>query len=90
MVLALSNLAHIAKSQGDYAMARTTYETALAAFRSSGDVRGIASALNGLGDVALAQGDYVGARRLYEESLSKFQQVEDDRGVAAVLRILAI
>jgi tetratricopeptide (TPR) repeat protein len=88
VVLALSNLARIAKSQGDYGMARTTYETTLAVFRSNGDVRGVAFALNGLGDVALAQGDYSTARRLYDESLSKFQQIEDHWGVGGVLRDL--
>jgi tetratricopeptide (TPR) repeat protein len=88
VVLALSNLARIAKSQGDYDMARTTYETTLAVFRSNGDVRGVAFALNGLGDVALAQGDYASARRLYDESLSKFQQIEDHWGAGGVLRDL--
>ncbi|HEV3198256.1 MAG TPA: protein kinase [Bryobacteraceae bacterium] len=88
VVLALSNLARIAKSQGDFGMARTTYETTLAVFRSSGDVRGVAFALNGLGDVALAQGDYATARRLYDESLSKFQQIEDHWGAGGVLRDL--
>jgi predicted ATPase len=88
VTLALSNLAQIAKSQGDYGIARSTFETTLAAFRSSGDVRGIASALSGLGDVAFAQGDYAGARRRYDESLSKFKQIEDHWGAGAVLRDL--
>jgi tetratricopeptide (TPR) repeat protein len=74
--------------QGDYAMARTTYERCLQAFRSNGDLRGMASALNGLGDVALAEGDYAEARRLYHESLAKFQQIKDDWGVAGGLRDL--
>jgi len=87
-VLGLSNLANIAMKQGDYAMARTTHERCLQAFRSNGDVRGLASALNGLGDVALAEGDYPEARRLYDESLAKFQQIKDDWGVAGGLRDL--
>jgi predicted ATPase len=87
-VLGLHNLANIAKKQGDYAIARTAYETTLEAFRSTGDIRGMAVALNGLGDVAAAQGDLEGARRLYDDSLAQFQQIEDLWGVAGVLRDL--
>ncbi len=87
-VLGLNNLANIAKKQGDYAIARSAYESTLEAFRSSGDIRGIAAALNGLGDVAAAQGDLAGARWFYEDSLKKFQQIEDSWGVAGVLRDL--
>ncbi len=88
VVFGLNNLGNIAKKQGDYAMARTAYETTLDAFRSTGDVRGVAAALNGLGDVAAASGDLAGARRLYDDSLEKFRQIEDDWGVAGVLRDL--
>jgi tetratricopeptide (TPR) repeat protein len=87
-VLGLSNLANIAKKQGDYAIAHTAYETTLEAFRSAGDNRGMAVALNGLGDVAAAQDDFENARRLYEESLRQFQQIDDSWGVAGVLRDL--
>jgi predicted ATPase len=87
-VLGLHNLANISKKQGDYAIARTAYETTLEAFRSTGDIRGMAVALNGLGDVAAAQGDLEGARRLYDDSLAQFQQIEDLWGVAGVLRDL--
>ncbi len=87
-LLDLSNLANIAKKQGDYAIARTAYESTLEAFRAAGDIRGIAVALNGLGDVASAQGDSDGARRLYDDSLGKFRQIGDLWGVAGVLRDL--
>lgn len=85
-VFDLSNLANIAKRQGDYAIARTAYESTLEAFRSAHDVRGMAVALNGLGDVAAAEGDLAGAGRLYEESLNMFRRIEDLWGVAGVLR----
>jgi predicted ATPase len=88
LVLGLNNLANIAKKQGDYAIARTAYETTLEAFRSTGDIRGMAVALNGLGDVAAAQGDLAGARRLYDDSLKQFEQIKDLWGVAGVLRDL--
>jgi tetratricopeptide (TPR) repeat protein len=87
-VLGLSNLASIAKKQGDYAVARTAYEATLEAFRSARDFRGMAVALTGLGDVAAAQGDLTDARRLYEESLKEFQQIGDLWGVAGVFRDL--
>jgi tetratricopeptide (TPR) repeat protein len=87
-VLGLTNLANIAKRQGDYAIARTAYQATLEAFRSAGDIRGMAAALNGLGDVAAAEGDVSDARRLHEESLSKFQQIGDPWGIATVLRDL--
>jgi tetratricopeptide (TPR) repeat protein len=87
-VLGLSNLANIAKKQGDYAVARTAYGATLEAFRSARDFRGMAVALTGLGDVAEAQGDVTEARRLYQESLKEFQQIGDLWGVAGVLRDL--
>ena len=87
-VLGLSNLANIAKKQGDYTIARTAYESTLEAFRSAGDARGMAVALNGLGDVAAAEGDVAEAQHLYEDSLKKFQQIGDLWGVAGVFRDL--
>jgi len=87
-VLGLSNLANIAKKQGDYAVARTAYDATLEAFRSARDFRGMAVALTGLGDVAAAQGDLTEAHRLYEESLKEFQRIGDLWGVAGVLRDL--
>jgi tetratricopeptide (TPR) repeat protein len=87
-VLGLTNLANIARKQGDYATARAAYEATLEAFRTAGDIRGTAVALNGLGDVAAAQEDIADARRLYQETLNKFQQIGDLWGVAGVLRDL--
>ena len=87
-ILGLSNLANIAKRQGDYAIARTAYESTLEAFRATGDRRGMAGALSGLGDVAAAEGDLTEARRLYEDTLKEFQRIGDAWGAAAVLRDL--
>jgi predicted ATPase len=87
-VLGLTNLANIARKQGDYATARAAYEATLEAFRTAGDIRGTAVALNGLGDVAAAQDDIADARRLYQETLNRFQQIGDPWGVAGVLRDL--
>jgi predicted ATPase len=87
-VLGLTNLANIARKQGDYAIARTAYEATLEAFRSAGDIRGTAVALNGLGDISAAQSAFSDARRLYDDSLSMFRQIGDLWGVAGVLRDL--
>jgi predicted ATPase/serine/threonine protein kinase len=87
-ILGLHNLANIATKQGDYKTAQATYEITLEAFRSTGDVRGVAVSLNGLGDVAAAMGNSAGAGQLYYESLTKFRQIDDPWGVAAVLRDL--
>ena len=87
-VLGLSNLAYIAKQQGDYAVARTAYNATLEAFRSARDFRGMAFALTGLADVAAAQGELTEAGGLYEESLKEFQRIGDLWGVAGVLRDL--
>jgi predicted ATPase/serine/threonine protein kinase len=88
VALALSNLANIAKHQGDYATARSTYERILEDYRSVGDNRGIAFTLNGLGDVAAREGDTARARAHYEESLARFRGIRDQWGTAGVLRDL--
>jgi predicted ATPase/serine/threonine protein kinase len=88
VALALSNLANIAKHQGDYATARTTYERILEDYRAVGDNRGIAFTLSGLGDVAVREGDYARARTHYDESLARFRGIHDPWGTAGVLRDL--
>jgi tetratricopeptide (TPR) repeat protein len=88
VALGLTNLANIAKKQGDYKTARSTYEEILEIFRSLGDVRGIASALGGLGDLAMAQEEYERARSYFEESLNRFRQIGDRWEFASVLRDL--
>jgi len=86
--LALSNLASIAKHQGDYVTARRTYERILEDYRAVGDDRGIAFTQNGLGDVAAREGDSAQARLHYQESLARFRAIHDEWGMAGVLRDL--
>jgi len=88
VMLGLTNLAAIAKKQGDFVTARTTYEKILQALGSSGDVRGIAFALNGLGEVAMAEGHYAEARQYHQESLARFRQIDSRWDIASVLRDL--
>jgi predicted ATPase len=86
VALALCNLANIAKHQGDYAAARSTYERILEDCRAVGDDRGTAFTLNGLGDVAAREGDSTRARTHYDESLALYRGIRDQWGTAGVLR----
>jgi tetratricopeptide (TPR) repeat protein len=86
--LVLSNLANIAKLQGDLETASRTYERILENFRSVGDRHGIAFTLNALGDVAAREGDAARARRHHEESLARFREMRDPWGTAGALRDL--
>ena len=75
----LSNLASVVKEQGDYELARSLYDEALATFREMVDETAAARVMNKQGDVARAQGDSAGARELYERSLATFRQVDRPR-----------
>jgi predicted ATPase len=88
VAVGLTNVANIAKKQGDHEAARRNYEKILEIFRSLGDVRGMASALNGLGDVAMAANESSRARNYYQESLERFRQNGDRWESASVLRDL--
>ena len=81
----LSNLANVAKLQGDNWGAGSLYKEALSIFRSIGDQTGVAWSMNYQGDVARDQGDSAAARTMYEESLSIFRELDDPWGVAGTL-----
>ena len=81
----LSNLASVAKLEGDYERSRALYAESLDAFRAVGDRAGVAWALNYQGDVARDQGDTSGARSLYERALTIFYELEDRWGIAGTL-----
>ena len=59
----------LAWKQGDFQVADSLHEDALALYRSLGDAAGIAETLNDLGNLALGRQDYETARRLHRESL---------------------
>ena len=59
---ALSNLAIVVNSQGDYSRARELYAECLAIFEALGDRTGVAWSLNHQGDAAREQGDWRTAR----------------------------
>ncbi|MGE3799003.1 MAG: tetratricopeptide repeat protein, partial [Thermomicrobiales bacterium] len=62
-------LANMCFDLGDYAEAKTRFETSLAIRRTLPEKALIANALNGLGLVAFAQGDLTQAQALHRESL---------------------
>ena len=82
---ALSNLAGVVKSQGDFQHASVLYGESLTVFRELGDRTGFAWALNHQGDVAREQGDSAAARSLYEQSLAMFRELNDRWGIAGCL-----
>ncbi|WP_066366050.1 AfsR/SARP family transcriptional regulator [Herbidospora mongoliensis] len=68
----------------------TTHETALAAVRRSGNVRGEAAMVYGLGSLALTRQRYPEARELLVEACDLFASVGEDHGHALALRNLAL
>jgi CHAT domain-containing protein/tetratricopeptide (TPR) repeat protein len=69
---ALSNLALVLESQGDYAAAKPLYERALDVLKESHGERhpAVATCQNNLADLLKAQGDYKAARALHERALA--------------------
>jgi len=87
---ALERLGQVARSQGNYPLARSYLEEALAHRRELADLGGIASELDALGWVALAQGDYAQARAFHEERLAIEQLLGHQTGIAAAIQSLGI
>ncbi|HEV2063275.1 MAG TPA: tetratricopeptide repeat protein, partial [Thermoanaerobaculia bacterium] len=85
---ALTGAGSLAQNQGDYEVARVTFEESLDLWREAGDEAGIASTLNNLGWVAWRRGDYEAARSLTEEGLSLHRKLRDQRGIAYSLNNL--
>jgi non-specific serine/threonine protein kinase len=59
-----------ATDHGEYAVAATFHERALAIWRRLADTSGLVASLHGVGDTALWQGDVGAARAAYDEGLS--------------------
>ena len=68
--------------QGDYAGARSFYESALTLGRNLGNRRVIAGTLGNMGTVATLQSDYAAARSCFEESLAIKRELGDKRDIA--------
>ncbi|HTC32095.1 MAG TPA: protein kinase [Bryobacteraceae bacterium] len=81
----LSNLASVAKLQGDFARARSLHTECLAIFGGLGDRTGIGWSLNSQGDIAREQGDSAAAQALYQQALVIFRELGDRWGIAGNL-----
>jgi tetratricopeptide (TPR) repeat protein len=84
----LSNLAILARFQGDTTVARKLHQEGLALRRELGDKSAIANSLNNLGNVALDQQDYTEARACLEEALGLLREVGDRWAIANSLNNL--
>jgi predicted ATPase len=86
---ARSNIAGVAKAEGNEALARTLLEQVVATSTARGDLQSLAAAQNALGDLAAAFGDADRARRHHHDSLVRFRQIDNPAGIARVLADLA-
>ena len=81
----LNALAALAGPQGNYDLAATAAEAALAIARDLGDIANIAWSLNVLGGVASLRGDHARAVILWEEALDLRRSLGDASAAALVL-----
>jgi predicted ATPase/DNA-binding SARP family transcriptional activator len=79
---ALNGAGVLAHHQGDYRLAASQFEEALAIYRQLGDRWGIASVLDGLGTVAQELGDYAAAHAYHAESMAIQRELQDRRAIA--------
>ena len=87
---AFSSAGVLARYQGDYEAAYSSYERALRLFRQQNDERGIASTLNNLGVVARVRGDYTAARTLHEQGLAIRRRLDNGEDLNASINNLGI
>ena len=80
----LINLAVVARTLGDHALAAERLEEALRLERAAGHTDGMILALGDLGDLARDQGDYAGAVERYREALGMGW---DNPGVRVVIEV---
>lgn len=87
---ALNGAGILARSQGDYAGARTYLEACLEIQKTLDDPVGVANVLNSLGLLAYVQGDHVRAADIHEQALAYRRDLGDQRGIAISLNNLAL
>jgi tetratricopeptide (TPR) repeat protein len=85
MANSLNNLGNLARTQGDFARARSVFEESLALQRELGNKQGIANAFLNLGTVAGAQGNTASARGLFEAGLALQREIGDKPGIVVAL-----
>lgn len=84
----LNVLGTLARFQGDYETARSSYEEALTVGKAANDLQQIAEASGGLGLVIYQQGDSATARKFIEEGLEISRRLDDKFGIVAALNSL--
>ena len=84
-ILPLANLADIALLRGNYAEAIALGEEAVAAWRESGYLWGIAQALGTVAAAACERGELAYAARAYDETLTHWLECADGRGIAGTI-----
>ncbi len=80
----------LARLQGDYPAARSSFDKSLALFQELENEEGTARVINDLGEVLRFRGDYADARSLLEESLARARAGGDQRGTARALTHLGL
>ncbi|MGH2617643.1 MAG: ATP-binding protein, partial [Thermomicrobiales bacterium] len=88
-LLPVANLADVALLRGDPMLAATLAEEAVAGWRETGYLWGIAQALGTAAAAASECGDQVRAARLYDEALTLWLDSDDGRGIAGTLAGIA-
>ncbi len=90
VVLALNNLALVARDRGDYATASALFQEALSLNQARADRRATALSLHNLSLTHLDQGAYDQARPLLEQALALFRGLGDQRSLGLSLLSLGI
>jgi hypothetical protein len=85
----LNNLGEVARTQGQYDLARKYYEECEALLRETGDTGDIARFVHNLGYIAQHEGDFARAESQFRSSLRMFRRLGNRRGIAECLAGLA-
>jgi tetratricopeptide (TPR) repeat protein len=86
---ALSNLGEVARTQGQYQLARKYYEECEALLRDTVDIGDLARFVHNLGYIALHEADFTRAESQFRKSLAMFRRLGNRRGMAECMAGLA-
>ncbi|HLO31741.1 MAG TPA: tetratricopeptide repeat protein, partial [Anaerolineales bacterium] len=89
IAFALNNLGEVARTQGQYDIARKYYEECETLLPDSGDKGDRARFVHSLGYIAQHEGDYERAESQFRSSLAMFRRLGNRRGIAECLAGLA-
>jgi predicted ATPase/Tfp pilus assembly protein PilF len=87
---ALYTSARLAREQGDYAVAQSSYETCISLGQELDAKDIVTNALSGLGIIAHERGEYATARDFHEQSLVLERVMNNDLGISSCLNNLGI